>query len=91
MENMKICQSCAMPLDAPEKFGTQSDGSPCEDYCCYCYENGAFKTEDTMQGMIETCVPMCVESGVYASADEARKSMNAFFPTLKRWKSVRQG
>ena len=42
MEN-KECQRCGMmPLEKPEDFGTNADGSRNKDYCCFCYENGAF-------------------------------------------------
>ena len=85
MENKQICQSCAMPLEKPEGLGTNGDGSKNEDYCQYCYINGAFNGDCTMDQMIETCIPFTVEAGVYKDADEARASMKAYFPTLKRW------
>ncbi|MCJ8328880.1 MAG: transcriptional regulator, partial [Lentisphaeria bacterium] len=28
-----------------------------KDYCCYCYEKGAFRVEQTMDEMIESCIP----------------------------------
>jgi hypothetical protein len=37
-----FCQSCAVPLNKPELFGTEADGSRSEKYCAYCYQNGAF-------------------------------------------------
>ena len=85
MEHQKLCQSCAMPLANAEDFGTNADGSRNEDYCKYCYADGAFTGDCTMDEMIEACVPICVEEGVYGDADAARAAMRAFFPTLKRW------
>ena len=38
-------QSCGMILSDDNDRGTESDGSPFSDYCAYCYRNGAF-TED---------------------------------------------
>lgn len=32
-ENQKFCQSCAMPLESSDFFGTNADGSKNEDYC----------------------------------------------------------
>ena len=84
MENQKICQSCAMPLVKAEDFGTNADGSKNEDYCVYCYTGGAFPGDCTMDEMIETCVPFCLEAGEYKDADEARAAMRAAFPRLKR-------
>ena len=48
MNQTTFCQSCAMPLN-PEVLGTNADGSKNEDYCTYCYQNGAFASECTMQ------------------------------------------
>ena len=85
MENTKFCQSCAMPLQKPEDYGTEADGRPSEDYCVYCYKNGKFEGEGTMEEVIEICIPFCLEAGAYPDADAARADMLAFFPTLKRW------
>ena len=35
-----ICQSCGMPLTAPEQFGKNADGTTNGDYCVYCCPNG---------------------------------------------------
>ena len=37
-----FCQSCAMPMDKPELFGTEAGGARSADYCTYCYQNGKF-------------------------------------------------
>ena len=66
--------------------GTNADGSKNEDYCKYCFENGKFAQDCTMQEMIEFCVPHMAAGNSGMSEDEARKMMCGFFPTLKRWK-----
>jgi len=33
----KICQSCAMPMNKEEDFGTNADGSKNEEYCTHCF------------------------------------------------------
>jgi len=83
------CQRCGMkPLGKPEDFGTKADGSQNEDYCRYCYENGAFfYPEATMQQVIEACLPHVVPD-VFADEATARASMNEYFPTLKCWKKT---
>ena len=85
MENQRFCQSCAMPLANDEDFSSNADGSRNEDYCKYCFANGAFEGNCTMDEMIETCIPFSLEAGVYKTADEARAAMKAYFPKLKRW------
>ncbi len=86
MCEMVFCQSCGMPLTKVEDKGTNADGIVNEDYCVYCYKDGAFTQDMTMEQMIELCVP-CVSKGEpYADEETARKGMNEFFPTLKRWR-----
>ncbi|HET6990765.1 MAG TPA: zinc ribbon domain-containing protein [Bacteroidia bacterium] len=46
MNTRKSCQSCSMPLDNKELLGTEKDGSPSNEYCKYCYVNGAFVNPD---------------------------------------------
>ena len=87
MENMKFCQSCAMPLSGIEDYGTNKDGSKNDNYCIYCYKDGAFTADCTMDEMIEFCVPHMASVNPGMSEDEARNQMKKFFPTLKRWKS----
>ncbi len=83
---IKICQSCAMPLGNADLYGTNADGSKNEDYCTYCYQNGTFTSEQTMGEMIETCIPFISKGDPYPDEETARKAMNAYFPELKRWK-----
>lgn len=86
-KDMKFCQSCGMPLTAPEQYGTQADGSPSEDYCSYCYKNGQFTGEMTMDEMIDFCTPMMVKGNPGMTEEQAREQMHQFFPMLKRWKA----
>lgn len=85
-KEMKFCQSCMMPMTAPELFGTEKDGSANQDYCCYCYKDGAFTHDCTMEQMIESCVPIMVKEVPGMTAEAARAQMQEGFPTLKRWK-----
>ncbi len=81
----KVCQSCGMPMGATdETFGTNADGSKSTDYCAYCYENGAFIQDVSLPEMIDICVPHMVEGGM--NETKARQMMQAFLPTLKRWR-----
>ena len=81
-----FCQSCAMPMDRPELFGTEADGSPSTDYCTYCYQGGAFTEPDiTMERMIDKCVEHMVEQNAM-SEEKARALMAKHLPKMKRWK-----
>ena len=50
----KFCQSCGMPL-TEDVLGTNADGSKNEDYCMYCYKDGQFLQDCSMEEMIEHC------------------------------------
>lgn len=86
MSTAVFCQSCGMPLTKPEDYGTNKDNSRNREYCCHCYGNGAFFKEETMEEMIESCIPFVLNGQPYHSAEQARTAMQALFPTLKRWK-----
>ena len=58
---MKFCQSCGMPLTSNEVCGTNADGSLSADYCTYCYQNGKFTQDCTMDEMIEHCAQFVEE------------------------------
>ena len=89
MSEMVFCQSCGMPLDSQEVIGTNKDGSHNNDYCVYCYKDGGFTADCTMDEMIEISVKHMKESGILKEQNkteaEAREFMYSFFPKLKRW------
>ena len=90
MENeMKICQSCGMPLNE-HVLGTNADGSKNDDYCMYCYQNGKFTNDCTMDEMIEFCAQFVDEVNKNMpkpmTKEEYKDMMRQYFPMLKRWK-----
>jgi len=81
-----FCQSCGMPMTQEEQYGTEKDGSKNPEYCCYCYQNGAFTADCTMEQMIDFCLDYEKDSGMYEDREQARAAMLEWFPTLKRWR-----
>lgn len=86
MDEKIFCQSCGMPMTQEAHFAINTDGSRNNDYCCYCYDKGAFKQDCTMEEMIDCCVKIGQDMGMYLDPEQARRQMLAWFPTLKRWK-----
>ena len=86
---MNFCQSCGMPL-TEEVLGTNADGSKNEDYCIYCYKDGRFLQECTMDEMIEHCAQFVDEVNKHMpkpmTKEEYKQMMQGFFPMLKRWR-----
>lgn len=91
MMDTKFCQSCGMPLDSEKVYGTNADGSLNDDYCVYCYQQGKFTQDCTMDEMIEHCAQFVEEfnkdSEQKVTKEEAIAGMKEFFPTLKRWQA----
>ena len=85
----KFCQSCGMPL-TEDVLGTNADGSKNEDYCMYCYKDGQFLQDCTMEEMIEHCAQFIDEVNKNMSKpmtkEEYKQMMQGFFPMLKRWR-----
>ena len=82
-ENQKFCQSCAMPM-TDEQFGTNADGSKNEDYCIYCFKDGEFTSDMTMDEMMNFCIEKMVEVHPEIDKSEASSMMKEVFPKLKR-------
>ena len=86
----QFCQSCGMPLTKNEDCGTNADGSTNFDYCRYCYKDGKFLQDCTMDEMIEHCAQFVDEVNKQMpkpmTRDEYVQMMQGFFPMLKRWR-----
>ena len=80
----KFCQSCGMPL-TEEVLGTNADGTKNEDYCMYCYKDGKFLQDCTMEEMIEHCA-QGLEKPI--TKEEYIGMMKSYFPQLKRWRQT---
>ena len=86
MEN-KICQSCSMPITEEEQYGTNKDGSKNKDYCIYCFKDGEFIDNVTMEEYIEMCSKFGTQAGM--ANEELHEHCKKVFPTLKRWKNYK--
>ena len=85
---VKICQSCSMPMTASEHFGTNSNGSPSADYCCFCYQNGNFTHNLSMEEAIVHSASLFGSKKINErtlTKDEVALKMHLRFPALKRW------
>lgn len=80
-----LCESCAMPMDRPQDFGTDAEGKPVAEYCTFCYRNGAFvEPRLTLDGMIRKAAGAMAQRGVMAEAG-ARTFLASVLPEMKRW------
>ena len=49
MPDGDFCQSCGMPFYQEKDHGTEADGSPSEEFCSWCYRDGAFLEDETLE------------------------------------------
>lgn len=60
----KFCQSCGMPMKKdPLHGGTNADGTQNELYCSYCYREGTYTFNGTVEEMQEFCKGKMIEQG----------------------------
>lgn len=82
-----FCQSCGMPL-TEEHFSKNQDGTQNTTYCSYCYKDGEFTSDVTMDEMINQCVQYLDEfnkdSEQKFTKEEAIAQMKQYFPKLQQ-------
>jgi Putative zinc ribbon domain len=82
-----FCQSCAMPMEKMEDFGTDRNGCRINAYCRHCYQNDAFTDPDiTLEQMINRCVEIMAQQKIMP-AEQARSLMTTVIPGLQRWRA----
>lgn len=60
----KMCQSCGMPMSRdPQKGGSNSDGSKNKKFCSYCYQQGSFTFDGSVDEFQEFCRQKMIENG----------------------------
>jgi hypothetical protein len=83
-----FCQSCSMPLENPEDFGTSASGHRANDYCRYCYKDGAFTDPAIpLERMIDQCAGIMARRGIMPEA-KARALLTDVLPGMKRWRET---
>lgn len=91
-QQVGICQSCGMKLEKDSDKGTEQDGSKSEEYCTYCYHDGAFTQDITVEEQVQQNLGSLDEwnneNGSAFSSQEAKEMLMEFLPTLKRWNTI---
>jgi len=80
MENKIFCQSCGMPMSKDTDFGTDIGGVKNDDYCVYCYKDGKFTEDVTMDAMIERRLRHYKEF-----REEVKKEEGNFIRRITEW------
>ena len=80
-----FCQSCGMPMENDDLFGSKNDGSKTQEYCKYCYQNGSFTDPDITLAEMKAKVSGFLTEQKGMQAFQANMIANSFIPKLKRW------
>lgn len=86
MDNTSYCQSCSMPLDGPELWGTEKDGSKNREYCKFCYQDGAFTNPGLTLEEMKTRMISRMDADELPP-DILEAAINRL-PHLKRWQHI---
>lgn len=78
-----ICQCCGMPLDDDGLISREPDGSLNEDYCKWCYADGAFAYQ-TMDELLNFLVEHSANESF--PPEQARSYFASLLPKLDHWK-----
>lgn len=86
MDNKIRCQSCGMPLSKDfGNLGTNADGALTEEYCAFCFKEGAFTNPNqTLAEMIQSSIDNMTQD-LQMPLEQATNLANSFIPTLRRW------
>lgn len=81
-----ICQCCGMPLEDCN-ISKEPDGVFNEEYCKWCYADGAY-TYDNMDDLIDFCAAHMASEQL--TSEQIRAHMKAMLPNLNYWKRYTQ-
>ncbi len=90
--SLSRCQSCGMILMKDSDRGTENDGRRSADYCTFCYQQGEFVQDISLEDMVEHNLQDLdswnQENGMNLTRQEAKAALKSFLPTLKRWQGT---
>jgi hypothetical protein len=88
--NVKICQSCGMPINEDKYKGANEYGSLSDDYCSYCFKKGKFTKNIPLDEQVEMGLnyyPPYKNAKTQEEKDLIKQQSKEFLSNLKRWKS----
>lgn len=89
--NIRYVKAAVCRLKHRNKWELNLTEAELRNIAAYCYQNGAFTNDITLDEMIESNLKYLKEwnkeTGEDFTADTARKELQAYLPTLERWKN----
>ena len=85
-----VCQSCGMLIKDETQKGTEKKGEKSDTFCFYCYRDGQFTQNCTVEEMAEKNLGFLnewnKEMGTNFTLEEARAALKEYLPSLQRGK-----
>lgn len=77
-----------MPISPQfQNLGTNGDGSPSDQYCSFCFQNGGFTQPDLkVEDMIRMSIENMTGDDLRMPLDRATELAHRIIPILARWK-----
>jgi len=88
----RYCQSCGLPIPEYTNLfhGTNKDKSHNDEFCFYCFKNGEYTANFTIEQAIDEWVKYTglfnLYSGTCYTPEEIKATLTRRLPRLKRWK-----
>ncbi len=80
-----VCQSCGMPIDRHEDFGTNSNLTKNEDFCIFCFHNGRFSEPEISKAVMVSRITESLVAKTNLPKEQAHRFVNDTISSLKRW------
>lgn len=88
---MEICQSCGMSIEEDKDKGTNADGTLSSEYCLYCFKEGAFTNDLTIDQYVEIGLDYSPEYQAATTEGEKKhikEQTKHYLSGLKRWQTT---
>lgn len=88
---MEICQSCGMSIEEDKSKGTNTDGTLSSEYCLYCFKEGAFTNDLTIDQYVEIGLDYSPEYQAATTEEEKsriKEQAKHYLSGLKRWQTT---
>lgn len=85
---MEICQSCGMNIEDDKYKGTNADGSLSDEYCSFCFKEGGFTNNFSLDQQVSIGLdysPEYKEAKTAEEKDKIRLQAKEYLSGLKRW------
>lgn len=84
---MSICQSCGMNIAEDQYKGTNVDGSLSQEFCSYCFQNGKYTNNRSLEEQVEVGLSFDdkYQNASIEEKEKIKEQAKNILSNLKRW------